>query len=106
MINLTADNFDKAFWLSSTNIRNLMKAAIDIDINVGTLENNMSNIQDQVDNIGNSGSDNSQDLLELMDLLDKHIENQKTINENFFALFQDLTKIVVDHEERLQNGGL
>lgn len=45
MINISTNNFDMAFWLSSTNIRNLMRAAIDIDINIGQIEGTVDTIQ-------------------------------------------------------------
>lgn len=36
-ISITWDSFDKAFWVSSTNMRNLMKATIDISSSVGSM---------------------------------------------------------------------
>lgn len=51
MINISTDNFDMAFWLSSTNIRNLMKATIDIDINIGAVESSVGALSNSLGNI-------------------------------------------------------
>lgn len=50
MINITFDNFDKAFWVSPTNMRNLMKAAIDIDINIGKVEDVQVDLKNDIMN--------------------------------------------------------
>ena len=54
MLNLSMNDFDKAFWVSSTNMRNLMRAAINIDINVGNVEDNVSQIGSEIDGLKDS----------------------------------------------------
>lgn len=51
MIGLSWDNFDKAFWVSSTNMRNLINSAIRIDINVGGVEDKVGELHSIVDSI-------------------------------------------------------
>ena len=67
--NLSWANFDKAFWVSSTNIRNIIQNSIDNDAdmrgvgnalnqygqNLNTINGLLSGIQDQLDSIVSGG---------------------------------------------------
>lgn len=101
MISLTWDNFDKAFWVSSTNMRNLINGAINININLGNVEDNVNNIGQEVGDIRDDLITTDGDLADVLELLQRHIENQQQINSNFMAVLQDITDILVDHEERI-----
>lgn len=57
MIGLSWDNFDKAFWVSSTNIHNLINGAINIDINIGAVERDLNNAYSMISSVGSSISD-------------------------------------------------
>lgn len=43
-ISITWDSFDKAFWVSSTNMRNLMKATIDISVSIGSMASDIEKL--------------------------------------------------------------
>lgn len=127
MINISIDNFDKAFWLSSTNIRNLMRAAIDIDINIGAVESSvgalsnsldnidsvLSGIQDQIDSIvqggGGSGEGGSIDPLDPLYVnLDQRVKANTSAIASHGHDISDLVVRIIKLEARvdaLEKGG-
>lgn len=110
MIGISWDNFDKAFWVSSTNMRNLINSAIAMDINVGHVESDLNNAYAQINDLRDlidSSAGSVSDLKDYVDLIVKlvetNMENQQAINEGFQAMIRDIADILVDHEKRLQD---
>lgn len=102
IIDFSLNSFDLAFWVSSTNIRHLMEAAVAINANVGQVENNIEYIEADLSDIKDQLMKGDQDLLDVLKLLEQHIENQSKINENFLAAFKNVADILADHEKRIQ----
>lgn len=113
MLSLTINDFDKAIWVSSTNMRHLIKATVEINfnligVNLQVTQNmqQIGNLQNQINSNNNSISQNTQNLLELAKLLEQHISNQQKTNQLFLDALKNVADILADHEKRLIAGGL
>ena len=92
---VTWDNFDKGFWVSSTNMRNLIEAAINASIQIQSLQNQVNVIQNQIGNLQNQQSQIWQNISDIWgDLADIHGD------------LADVFSYLLDHEQRLTAGGL
>lgn len=69
MINISWDSFDKAFWLSSTNIANLIRSSIDIDVNIGQVETDVDGIHTDINDINQDIADLNQNVQGEIDAL-------------------------------------
>lgn len=110
MIGISWNNFDKAFWVSSTNMRNIINSAINIDINIGHVESDLNNAYAEISNLRDlteSGAGSVSDLKDYVDsvveLIETNMSNQQAINEGFQAMIRDIADILIDHEKRIQD---
>lgn len=85
MINITFDKFDTAFWVSPTNMRHLMKAAIDIDINIGQVEGNVEQLDERTNSLIRDTEglrDNIKDLDSLMEAINQALRDNSGGSES------------------------
>lgn len=78
MIGISWNNFDKAFWVSSTNMRNIINSAINIDINVGHVESDLNNAYDL---IFKEMGDTSKIMDEIMDIWEEFADVYRILDE-------------------------
>lgn len=106
MVEWSRENFDWSFWVSSTNMKNLMKMMLEAGGQMNSHETQIINMGSELDDIRDQIISSDEDLLEFMGLVNQHISNQQQINQSFFDALMSLTNIVAKHETALKNAGL
>ena len=89
------DDFDKAFWVSGTNIRNLIEKLIEASGNIDSLQSQVNNIQNDLSDIHGSLSDVFGDLSDVYGYLAEH-------TQDIIILLREIQDI----KNRLTAGGL
>lgn len=95
LIDFSLDSFDKAFWVSSTNMRHIIDAAIAININLGNVEQQVDYIQNDINNMQNQINDNFSDLKgDVSDIWNALADDKRDI--------MNLAQLILSLQERVE----